>query len=266
MILILDINQIEEIKKLRDRGYNAGQISRELGISRSTVKNYLLESESSEPVEPSQRTTKKSWFSRPPVITDPSPKLKEKREEAETADLQVSIEKKSKELEKIKKGGGEDTGGIKKKEDEVKVAELTAKEIKIKNEIRKMEKNDREEAERENRKELLERVKLSLIPPFLRNELPSPLLAITLSEITGVLLPLINLGEMSEGELKIYGKVIRDKVWSDPKHLGIIKSAQQKVVLNILKTYLKECIQLFKEEQVSSDEEICSPIELQIRS
>lgn len=252
---MLTPEQIAAIKQLKEEGYRMSQISRELGISRSTVKEYL---ESSDIVEQPQRIRKTRLR---PQVPDPSPELKAKREAAEAMDLQVDIEKKSKELEKIK---GLNDNSVKKKEDEVKLTELNAKQLKIKNEIKKMEKDDREERERGSRKELLEKVKLSLIPPFLRNQLPPSLLAITLSEITSALLPLINLGEMGEEELKIYGKVVRDKVWSDSKYVEIIKSVQRRMVLNALEKCLREFRELLLEEEAFFDETVCVPIQFWI--
>jgi hypothetical protein len=243
---MLTPEEIEKIKELSEKGYKVSQISSELGgISRSTIKNYLLGSESPENMEPSQRT-KRSRFSRPPIL-DPSPQLKIKREQAEAAGLDVDVAKGERELQKIK-GGGEDGAGLKSKENEVKLSKLDAEQIKIKNEIKRLKKEEIEEMERESRKGLLEKVKLNVVPLFLRNELPSSLLAITLAEITKVLVPLINLGETSEEELRIYGRIVREKIFLDPNYSKIIQSAIQQMVRDALEKYLKECIQLFEEE------------------
>jgi len=212
---MLNDEERKKILELDDEGWTPYSIGKLMNRDPKTISNFIKngEEEIETPPPKSIHRRHKSRSGRP-LVQDPSPQLKSKRELAEGMDLEVAIEERVRELKEMKGG---DTSMVKEKEDEVRVDELSVRGLKAKKEIRELVKEDTEERRRQHRKELLEKTKEECLPSWWRKELPPSLLLITLTTISAELSKL-DLDALSFEEAVAFGVLVRSRIFGDPQY------------------------------------------------
>ncbi len=238
----------QKILELEDQGLSSYAIGKMMNRDPKTIASFLRDDNGETgTTTPPKNVRHKSRHGRP-LVQDPSPALKHQREIAEGVDLELDIESRLKELRELKNG---DTSIVRQKEDETKVTELSVREAKAKIELKNLQQEEEAQRRRAEHKALIERVKLACIPEVLREELPPPLLLLTLSAISAELSKM-NLTLFTEGEVNAIAKIIRDKIWTDPQYFGTVKYAQVRAAFKSIDVAMNQEWKRWRESSVQT--------------
>jgi hypothetical protein len=228
---MLTPEQIGEIKRLRDRGLRISQIGRETGIDRGTIRKYLEggNGEIEDEVRPPRRRER-------PLIQDPSPELKHKRELAEGMSLEVDIAERLKKLEELK---GVDDSEVRRKESQVKIAELNCREFEARRKLEQLSIEEREQKRRQQRRDRIEKIKSECIPPALANELPPTILLLVTSEIV-TQLSKVDIDLFDDTELMALATIAKNKIFQNPSYADEVRYASIRAAFRTLDSYLRQ--------------------------
>ena len=223
-VFMLSPDQVERIKDLRDQGYSISKISKAVDVDRNSVKKYLMKDDDdmvNGEIPPqniqTQNIQRRRTRNSRPLVSNPSPELKTKRELAEAVDLEVDIQEKLKELKGIR--GTESDLAVAEKEAEVRVDELAVRGFKAKRELEVLTSDIRQREAMQIRRGRLEKAKLAVLPGWLLGEL-SPALALKVStSVTTELLKLdAGLDLLSDSEIESYAKLAMNSVFGSPEY------------------------------------------------
>ena len=121
----------------------------------------------------------------------------------------------------------------------VKVSELSVRGAKAKIELKNLQMEEAEQKRKEERKELIERIKATCVPSPMKKYLPPDLLLLTHSQLINALSKL-DLNTFTEEEATAFAIIERDKVWTNPQYYPAVKLAQFRALVKLRDEYFDQ--------------------------